>query len=90
MDYKENDIELEDVEPIDLHEEEKTRHRLHRKSNFTKKVKFEKSRNKFIGRKASAYGKKMLHKYNRRNDCEASDYDKNRKFSFASILWEMS
>ena len=68
-------------------ERERANHRRSRKAN--RKVD-RKSVNDTIGRKACKYGKRMLHRYNRRNWNPSTVYHKVKSFNFTDILWDMT
>ena len=83
---------IEEIMAYEDHEEIKNKFRKSRKA----KRKSQNIHNHFgyyIGKTASTYGKEMLHRYNRRVrelDIASSDYYKHTKYSFSSILWDMT
>lgn len=83
---------LDEIMAYEYHDNIKAKHRKTRKA----KRKTQNRHNHFgyfIGKTASTYGKEMLHRYNRRVrdlDLISSDYYKHIKFSFSSILWDMT
>ena len=85
-----------DLDPDYLASEErkvcKAKHRKSRKAK--RKAKRERnisSVNRCIGKTASKYGKRMIHKYNRRKlDVNTSNYYKHDAYSYSSILWDMT
>ena len=91
MDIDELELEL-DLDYLDSmsHDETKREHRKSRKAKRKKKKTYV-SVNKCIGKYASAYGKKMLHRIKRRElELNASDYYKHNDYSYSSILWDMT
>ena len=91
MEYFE--LELEDeVQAFDEHIAEKNRHRFSRKmKRLNNKREYCPTRNICIGATASRYGKRMLHRYNRRHSKEIAptNYYKN-EYSLGTILWVLS
>lgn len=74
----------------DDHYDSKIEHRKSRKAKLKKTKRGGTSLNKCIGKTASAYGKKMIHRYNRRKlEAYASNYYKHNDFSYSSILWSL-
>ena len=88
----EDDI-VEEIYAYDFHVAVKDEHRKARKTKAKEKKqrKCKHSINNCIGKYASAYGKKMLHRYNRRRlDVASSDYYKHDDYSYSSILWALT
>ena len=80
----------EEVQAFDDHINTKAMHRLSRKMKRLNNKREDKiSRNTLIGITASRYGKRMLHRYNRRHEVASENYYKN-EYSFSRILWELS
>lgn len=71
---------------------DKINHRRSRKAKLKKtKRTTNYSLNKCIGKYASAYGKKMIHRYNRRKlEINKSDYYKHNSYSYSRILWALT
>lgn len=92
---EELELEFEELELVDLvdeHLSEKAKHRFSRKmKRLNNKREHCPTRNICIGATASRYGKRMLHRYNRRHSMEiaSTTYYKN-EYSLGTILWEMS
>lgn len=74
------------------HDADKIEHRKSRKSKAKKtKDRHIGSRNNIIGKTASAYGKKMLHKRNRKQlELSPSDYYKDDSYSYSSLIWALT
>ena len=85
------DFELEDEQAFDEHIAEKNRHRFSRKmKRLNNKREYKTTRNTLIGATAARYGKRMLHRYNRRhNEITSANYYKN-EYSLGTILWVLS
>lgn len=71
------------------HISDKANHRRSRKAKLKKTQRhYGASINQCIGKYASAYGKRMLHRYNRRKlEISESDYYKHSDYSYSSICW---
>lgn len=93
MDIYSNEVEIEETYD---NNQMKEKHRKSRKSNRREKMK-NKTRetysiNYFIGSERSKYGKKMLHKKNRRNiDVDNSHYNTSvGDYALKQILWDIT
>lgn len=70
-------------------ERERANHRRSRKSKL-EKHKRTGSLNGCIGQTACKYGKRMLHRYNRRNWNSSTLYHKVKDYSFGDIVWSLT
>ena len=85
---------VEEIDLAEIHDASKNHHRFSRKAKLKKHQRnYGFSINNCIGKYASKYGKRMIHRYNRRVrglELTASDYYKHDDFSYGSILWALS
>ena len=65
---------------------EQENHRRSRKANRKRKE----TPKVFLPQNAKRYGKRMLHKYNRRNWNPSELYHKVKQYSFGDILWDFT
>ena len=88
----EQDTELFDNEDYTAafdREIEKADHRKSRKAKRNKRKTYNKS-GAFLPKGAKSYGKKMLHRYNRRHDRESDEYYKHLDYAYKNIFWDMT